>query len=96
MIYQPVNMLPLMGALCLLLALHPSCLRAEEEDPFGLPDMNALGEGLSDTPALFNLLPDDVVPLQGCNEEDIYLGCYRAQVGALLTQHSFGFHLVLK
>ena len=78
--YQPVNMLSLIGALCLL-ALLPPGLRAEEEDPFGLPDMNALGELLSDTPALFNLLPNDVVPLQGCNEEDIYLGCYRVQVG---------------
>ena len=36
---------------------------------------------LSDAPDLFALMPNDMVPLQGCHEEAIYLGCYRVKVG---------------
>ena len=39
----------------------------------------------SDTPELFDLMPDEMVPLPGCNEEAIYLGCYRVKVGCFVV-----------
>ena len=40
---------------------------------------------LSDAPDLFTLMLNDMVPLQGCHEEAIYLGCYRVKVGQILA-----------
>ena len=40
---------------------------------------------MSDTPELFDLMPDEMVPLPGCNEEAIYLGCYRVKVGCFVV-----------
>ena len=38
---------------------------------------------LRDAPEIFNLMPNEMVPLQGCHDEAIYLGCYRVKVGQL-------------
>ena len=40
----------------------------------------------SDAPEIFNLMLNEMVPLHGCRDEAIYLGCYRVKVS---QEHAF-------